>query len=158
MRAFILFREEYEAGRSLFRGVSNEHDISVLTGMMAVNLLKSSGYEVLPVFLPLSGGMKLAKNASRAEDFAEGKRYPAVELSGAALERKGLFRRRTPFDVALNCCHGGMGEDGTLSALLLWYGVPSASPSMELSAAFMDKSLAKLVLKGWGCPSFPPSA
>ena len=60
--------------------------------------------------------MKLAKNASRAEDFAEGKRYPVVGLSGAALERKGLFRRRTPFDVALNCCHGGMGEDGTLSA------------------------------------------
>ena len=100
-----------------FGGVSNEHDISVLTGMMAVNLLKSAGYEVLPVFLPLSGGMTLAKNASRAEDFAEGKRYPVVGLSGAALERRGLFRRRTPFDVALNCCHGGMGEDGTLSAL-----------------------------------------
>lgn len=138
-----------------FGGVSNEHDISVLTGMMAVNLLKSAGYEVLPVFLPLSGGMTLAKNASRAEDFTEEKRYPAVGLSGAALERKGLFRRRTPFDVALNCCHGGMGEDGTLSALLLWHGVPSASPSMELSASFMDKSLAKLVLKGLGLPVLP---
>lgn len=138
-----------------FGGVSNEHDISVLTGMMAVNLLRSAGYEALPVFLPLSGGMTLAKNASRAEDFLEGKRYPAVGLSGAALERRGLFRRRTPFDVALNCCHGGMGEDGTLSALLAFYGVPSASPSMELSAAFMDKSLAKLALKGLGLPVLP---
>ena len=48
-----------------------------------------------------------------------------------------------------------MGEDGTLSALFAFHGVPSASPSMELSAAFMDKSLAKLFLKGLGLPVLP---
>ena len=139
-----------------FGGASNEHEISVLTGMMAVNLLKSAGYEVLPVFLPLSGGMTLAKNASRAEDVAGESRFPAVQLNGPALERKrGIFRKRQPFDVALNCCHGGMGEDGTLAALLAWNKVPSASPSAELSAAFMDKSLCKLAAKGLGLPVLP---
>ena len=40
--------------RSLFRGAfPTSTTISVLTGMMAVNLLKSAGYEVLPVYLPL---------------------------------------------------------------------------------------------------------
>ena len=87
-----------------FGGVSNEHDISVLTGMMAVNLLKGAGYEVLPVFLPLSGGMTLAKNASRAEDFAGEKKFPAVELRGRALiKTRGVFKTTLPFDVALNC-------------------------------------------------------
>lgn len=78
-----------------FGGASNEHEISVLTGMMAVNLLKSAGYEVLPVFLPLSGGMTLAKNASRAEDVAGESRFPAVQLNGPAIERKrGIFRKK----------------------------------------------------------------
>ena len=137
-----------------FGGVSNEHDISVLTGMMAANLLRGAGYEVLPVFLPLSGGMCLATGAERAEAFLNC-RFPAVELKGCSLVRARGFRRRKQFDVALNCCHGGMGEDGTLSALFLWHGVPSASPSMELSAAFMDKCLAKIAARGLGLNVLP---
>ena len=101
-----------------FGGVSNEHDISVLTGMMAVNLLKSAGYEVLPVYLPLSGGMTLAKNASRAEDFAGGRRYalrccPQLlprrhgggrHALGAPLVARGAVR--FPFDGAFGGVHG----------------------------------------------------
>ena len=123
--------------------------------MMAVNLLKSAGYEVLPVFLPLSGGMTLAKNASRAEDFAEGKRYPVVELSGAALERRGLFRRRTPSTLPSIAATAAWGRTARSRRFLPFTGLPSASPSMELSAAFMDKSLAKLFLKGLGLPVLP---
>ncbi len=137
-----------------FGGISNEHEISVLTGMMAAGLLRGAGYEVLPVFLPLEGGMTLAAGAERPEDVTGG-RYPAVTLSGSSLVRVKGFKRRKKFDVALNCCHGGMGEDGTLAALLAWNGVPSASPSMELAAAFMDKSLAKIAAKGLGLPVLP---
>lgn len=136
-----------------FGGVSNEHDISVLTGLMAVNLLKSAGYEVLPVFLPPAGGMALAKDGARAEDFAGEAKFPAVELRGCALVKsRGIFKKKLQFDAALNCCHGGMGEDGTLAALLAFHKVPSASPSMELSAVFMDKSLAKIFARGLGLP------
>ena len=139
-----------------FGGASNEHEISVLTGMMAINLLKSAGYEVLPVFLPLSGGMTLAKNASRAEDVAGESRFPAVQLNGPALERKrGIFRKKQPFDVALNCCHGGMGEDGTLAALLAWAHIPSASPGVPESALFMDKAFTKIAARGLDIPAAP---
>ncbi len=132
-----------------FGGRSNEREISVITGLYCVNLLKSK-VKVLPVYLPFEGGMTLAAGA-RLEDF-RAPNFPAVRLEGRALVRK---RKKYPFDCALNCCHGGAGEDGTLAALLRWNGVPSASPDMPVSAVFMDKTLTKFAAAGMQIPTAP---
>jgi D-alanine-D-alanine ligase len=53
---------------------------------------------------------------------------------------------------ALNCCHGGLGEGGGVSAVLEMQGVPLASPTIAPSAICMDKSLTKLFAKSLNIP------
>lgn len=142
-----------------FGGNSNEREISVITGMYAVNLLRACGdaYRVLPVYLPPEGGFLLGESLRGVEDFRLGapKGVQTVFLvrGGLAYEKKP--KKRIRVDCALNCCHGGAGEGGVLSALLEWHKLPSASPSMAGSAVFLDKSLSKLVLRGLGIPTLP---
>lgn len=143
-----------------FGGDSNEREISVITGMMVVNLLRSTDNRVLPVYLPNGGGMTLAEKAKNVEDFiSPDKKYEKVALlNGALVSLKHPRRKLAAIDCALNCCHGGMGEDGTLSALLAWNKIPSASPDMTLSSVFIDKTIAKCVLRGMGIPVLPSFA
>ena len=134
-----------------FGGNSNEHEISVITGMLCCNLLRSAGYDVLPVYLTrqnamFTGGMRAVKEFRSPSD--RWKRLQFCE-GGLCLE-KG--KKRFPVDVALNCCHGGFGEDGTLSALLKWHRIASASPDVAVSAVFMDKTLTKAAARGMGLP------
>ena len=138
-----------------FGGNSNEHEISVITGMLATNLLRGAEYEVVPVYLPKTGGMVTSQKMRGVEDFRtpEAQKFTPVRLSGNTLVRDmGRGKRVAHIDVALNCCHGGMGEDGTLSALLAWHGVKLASPAMPVSAIFMNKHLSKHAAKGLGLP------
>lgn len=132
-----------------FGGRSNESEVSVITGMLVCNLLRGGSYRVLPVYLPPEGGMVTA-DFRAVEEVVRPKKPPLpVRVEGGTLVRaKGRGRVVARFDVALNCCHGGMGEDGTLSALLAWHGVPLASPAMPESAVFMDKWLTKIAARG----------
>jgi len=133
-----------------FGGRSNEHEISVITGMYAVNLLRGAGYRVLPVYLPREGGMAYA-DARGVKDFADPD-FPPAYLLGSALYSVKKRKKLYDIDCALNCCHGGAGEDGTLSALLEWNGIASASPGIVVSSVFMDKSLGKIAARGLGIP------
>lgn len=137
-----------------FGGKSNEHEISIITGMLAVNLLRER-YRVIPTYITPEGELYASEAMRSIEDFrafSPGK-FPRVMLEGNALV---LFRKRkkkiATVDVALNCCHGGAGEDGTLAALLAWNGVPFASPNVAVSSAFMNKELGKIAAKGLGIP------
>lgn len=134
-----------------FGGASNEHEISVITGMLAVNLLRST-LRVLPVYLPLGGGMRLCEGARGVEDFRKGQseRFPPVVFTEGGLAYAKKPKKKIGVDCALNCCHGGAGEDGTLSSLLVWHGIRSASPPAAPSAVFMDKRLTKIAAKGLG--------
>ena len=136
-----------------FGGKSNEHDISIITGIYAVNLLRGAGYTVYPVYLPREGGMCYMDVDSVKDITGQSKkRVPCYLFEGglwSVKKRKRLFG----VDVALNCCHGGAGEDGTLAALLKWNGIVSASPGIAVSSVFMDKWLGKIALRGLNIPT-----
>lgn len=135
-----------------FGGRSNEHDISIITGMYAVNLLRGAGYEVYPVYLPREGGTCFV-DADGVKDFTEKKKkFTPVYLFEGEIRSVKKNKKLFSVDIALNCCHGGAGEDGTLSSLLKWNKIPSASPETAISAIFMDKSLGKIAAKGLNIP------
>ena len=140
-----------------FGGNSSESEISVITGMYAVNLLRGTRYRVFPVYLPPSGGFLLGEWKG-VEEFAGAVKGTPVTLSGSSLVRAGRKKPCIRIDVALNCCHGGMGEDGTLAALLRWNRIVSASPSVAESALFMDKTLTKIAARGLGIAAAPSIA
>lgn len=137
-----------------FGGNSNEREISVITGMLAVNLLRNTEYNVVPVYLPPAGGM-VTGDFQGPNDFKRGaspKTIP-VRLEGNSLVKAKRGKRIATIDCALNCCHGGMGEDGTLAALIRFHGIPFASPEAPMSAVFMDKTLTKIAVKGLDIPA-----
>ncbi len=143
-----------------FGGKSNEREISVITGMYCANLLKGR-YSVLPVYLRPEGGLLLAEfgvdEFRRAQESGfRGWKEFVFTRGGIASAKKP--KKAVPIDCALNCCHGGDGEGGVLSALLRFYRIPSASPDMPASALFLDKVLAKDFLKGLGIPVLPSFA
>lgn len=134
-----------------FGGRSNEHEISVITGMYATNLLRGAGYTVLPVYLPRGGGMCACEKAHGVDDF-KSPAFPEVRLDGRDVVTKKRGKKIAALDCALNCCHGGAGEDGTLSALLSWNGIKNASPGQAASSVFMHKEYSKIAARGLDIP------
>lgn len=137
-----------------FGGRSSESEVSVITGLLACNLLRSGRDRVVPVYLPPEGGMVTGRLRA-VEDVLARKKLVRVRLAGKTLVREGSGRATARLDAALNCCHGGMGEDGTLAALFAWNGLPSASPALAESAVFMDKWLTKIAARGLSLPVAP---
>lgn len=66
---------------------------------------------------------------------------------------KTRAKNKGKIDAALNCCHGGLGEGGGVSALMQMNEIPLASPELTASGMFMDKTLTKLVAKALNIPA-----
>lgn len=137
-----------------FGGKSNEREISVITGLLAVNLLRDV-YRVVPVYLGEESGVMYTSDEMRSvADFRAPKKFHSVRLEGRKLVRADRRNKTVAvLDAAFICCHGGMGEDGTLSALLDWNGVPNASPGTPVSAVFMNKEFSQIAARGLGIPT-----
>jgi len=58
----------------------------------------------------------------------------------------------SPPDIIINLLHGGAGEDGSLSGLLKWLGIPYIGNSVLSGAVCANKNICKSILKGKGVP------
>ncbi len=139
----------------IFGGVSNENEISVITGTMACNVLKSGGESVLPVYISVGGEIFADESLSDIEVFKDGgydSRPRAIFGDGGAYikSRRGKIKKFIPLSCALNCCHGGACEGGGLCGVFALSGIPFAGAGLFESAAFLDKYYTKLVLSSLG--------
>ena len=135
----------------IFGGVSNENEISVITGTLAANVLKSGGNTVIPLYISQNGESYSADSLADINNF-KGEKYKtaprAIIANGGVyiLNSRGKPKKHMNVDIALNCCHGGSGEGGAICGVCNLAGIPLASAGTFESAAFMDKYLTKLVL------------
>jgi D-alanine-D-alanine ligase len=138
----------------LFGGVSYEREISVLTGVFVLNVLKGE-YDLIPVYIDEFGDFYTSPKMYDLKIFQREhiKNFTKISFTRHGICRYGKGKLLTPVDCALNCCHGGFGEGGGVSALLEMCDIPLASPDMPLSAVFMDKTLTKRLIAGMGIPS-----
>ena len=142
----------------LFGGKSCEREISVLTGVFAVNILQAAGNSVLPVYIHTDGKFYTASGMTDVGFFRSFNRIKTKEIFFyghtvyALNEKKGKIKKIFEVDVALNCCHGGLGEGGGVSALMALQDIPLASPDLTSSGVFMDKCLTKVVMRGLNIP------
>lgn len=144
----------------VFGGRSCENEISVLTGVFVLNLLGREKYRVYPVYLHTDGRWLYSEKFYDLESFKRGDFSDCARVfleSGYLYELKenkgkGKIKRIVKPDCVLNCCHGGLGEGGGVSAVCELNGIALASPSVAPSSAFMDKSLTKIVAAGLGVP------
>lgn len=142
-----------------FGGNSYESEISILTGIFALNLLDKERYTPLPVYIHTDGGMYTSPKMTEVEVFKKGKceSFQRIFFDGgvafALNASKQKVKRLCKVDVALNCCHGGLGEGGGVSALMEWNDIPLASPDLTSSGVFMDKATTKLFVQSLGIPT-----
>ena len=140
-----------------FGGKSCEREISVLTGVFVLNLLDQEKYDVLPVYVAADGRFYTSQKMFDLATFkGKTEKFRPIFFDGGTAydwEKKGKRARKIgQVDVALNCCHGGLGEGGGVSGLMAMQGVAVASPDLTASGIFMDKTMTKIVAKGLGIP------
>lgn len=127
----------------VFGGPSPEHDISILTGLQVARLLASGPHEITSIYWTRSAEWREVPNELEGADFLDGVVPKAIFLTFQLPEgfvRRGRVRDKPlPLDCVINCCHGGPGEDGTLTAMLELAGIRVTGPSSEVSAWSMDK-------------------
>ncbi len=142
----------------VFGGASPEHDISILTGLQCERVLSAAGLEVQPLYWTRTGEWHACARGLEARDFLDGapKDSPRLELrlpSPGFVTKKSLGGVKTmEFDAALNCCHGGAGEDGGLHSLFEQAALPLTGGPASAAALGMDKLAFGAVLRCAGVP------
>jgi D-alanine-D-alanine ligase len=146
-------------------GRSPEHDVSVVTGLQALQALDQSRFDAFVVYVTPQGdwlvGPGLEDRRNYLPDATLRAKLSEVTLdiasggTGRLLPRKtGLFSRRPPaeFDVALLAFHGLCGEDGQFQGLFESANIPYTGMRTLASAVLMDKVATKRILAGTGVP------
>lgn len=147
----------------IFGGPSPEHDVSVLTGLQAARQLSTSGRSVACLYWSKTGSWHQVPADVEAEAFLQGIPRGAQDLTFTAAPQGGFApaagrlgrSRPLALDVAVICCHGGPGEDGTLQAALDLAGVRYAGPTAAGAALGMDKLAFAGVMAAAGLPVLP---
>lgn len=148
----------------IFGGPSPEHDVSVLTGLQAARALVSSGAgTVSGLYWSKAGEWYVVDPGLEASAFVEGVPRGAEPVrlvlgpSGGFESGGGRFGRAkpVPVDVAVVCCHGGPGENGTLQAALDVAGIPYSGPTVAGAALGMDKLAFGALMASAGLPTLP---
>lgn len=149
----------------LFGGPSPEHDVSILTGLQAARALSGPGRNPLALYWSKNAEWFLVDAAAEAEAFVDGVpakaspvRLVAAPGVGFIAGKGGLMGGKDkPLDIsaAVNCCHGGPGEDGSLQAVLDLAGIRYTGPTLAGAALGMDKLAFGNVVVAAGLPSLP---
>jgi len=143
----------------VFGGKSCENEISVLTGVFVLNVLDREKYDPFPIYVHTDGFMYTSKKMNDVNAFKEKKyaHFKRIFVEGGTVyelnEAKKRIKPLAKLDCAINCCHGGLGEGGGVSALMEWNGIPLASPCLTPSGVFLDKCMTKIVMRGLGIPT-----
>ena len=147
----------------IFGGPSPEHDVSVLTGLQAAHELQGAGHAVQALYWSKSAEWFAVDAALEASAFLDGmpKGAQALRLvlgAGGGFESSGgrfSKQKAAEFEVAVVCCHGGPGEDGTLQAALDSAGIPYTGPGVAAAALGMDKLAFGGIMAAAGIAALP---
>jgi D-alanine-D-alanine ligase len=145
----------------LFGGVSVEHDVSILTGITAINSLDEKKYNPIPVYLSRDGRFFTGKSLLDLDSYKNLALKNLIEVCfispNPVLYKKGLNRVKKICDVyaCVNCLHGGMGEDGSISGLMNVINIPTTCSNVLASSVSMDKHFTKIVLKSLNIKHLP---
>ncbi len=132
----------------VFGGASTEHDISIITGMQLAKNLKPK-YNLVKIYFGLDNKFYLADKAEDIAFFKDKQKLnlKAVIFYDGAVYLEHKFKKLFDVECVINCCHGGLGENGDLSAHFNLNKIKCTSASALASHIAMDKHLAKELVK-----------
>ena len=137
----------------VFGGPSDEHDISILTGLQVLHALE----DVVGVYWSKTGEWHQVDPTLEASDYVDGVPGRAKGLSFSAAPGEGFRLKRKPLDIrtVFIACHGGPGEDGTLQGLFDLAGLRYTGPGQAASALGMDKLAFGAAMASAGMKTLP---
>src|ERR1700722_10722858 len=154
-----------------FGGRSPEHDVSIYTGLNALESIDPQRFSAFPVYISLAGEWLVGDALRKRENYLpRGPVYQSLESvtldvcpnpegRGRLLQRRtsGLFQKPKPveFDVALLGLDGSHGEDGAIQGLFQLANVPYTGTRALASNVFMDKAVTKTLLRDAGICLLP---
>ena len=147
----------------VFGGKSAEREISIVTMLQIKNMINSDR-DIVPKFIYYDENgidFYLIDSAKMTGEFFANFRYSDVtkiyfSAGGEVYKSKGKIKRKLfTISAAVNCCHGGGGEDGALAGFMKTLGIPFSSFNHTALGVSMDKNLFRLVMLGAGISVAP---
>ncbi len=139
----------------IFGGISVEHDISIITGVQVLNVLKNSKYNVLPIYITKLGewlsGDKLWDIKSFV-DFSKKGLKKVFPMQNGIKIGKLIGEKELKIDFAYLALHGAKGENGGVQGLMEVCDIPYSSCGVLGSSLCTNKYLAKLLCKSKKIP------
>lgn len=149
-----------------FGGKSLEHDVSILTGLQALNAIDTKKYDAFPVYVARDGvwyyGEELANKRNYNLSAGLKRRLKKVKLPSGVnfnckpyLQTEGGFLckgKKIYFDVALPAFHGTKGEDGGIQGLFEFSGIPYCGPRTLSASILRNKAFAKNIFQATKVP------
>ena len=157
----------------LLGGESEERDVSLASGCQVADALREAGHEVVAldpaegaltredeakilaegvgILPPGLSGTDAESDHSGASDGAKLVDHTEIGPEGRGFALENISDASA--DVVFPALHGGMGEDGTLQALLDLGGISYAGTGMLGSSLAMDKDITKRLLRDAGVPT-----
>lgn len=150
-----------------FGGRSVEHEVSVITGIQAINNIDRNKYDPVPIYMARDGAFWTGEAAGRIEEYSD---IPALLKKCVRVVPVGREGRADlvfyppkrfgkacydTLDAALPAVHGTNVEDGALQGFFRTIGLPFAGCDVEASALGMDKYAMKILFSARGLPVLP---
>jgi len=133
----------------IYGGKSVEHDVSILTALHATKHIMDDA-KVHLVYLTRDNKFLVGRGLSNIDFYS---RYydthtTTKNVQEAFFRNKSVYKRGgirgeshiSKIDCVLNCCHGGVGENGDLAAFFRILGIPITSSPPFSAQKMMSKS------------------
>jgi len=141
-----------------FGGKSPEHEVSVITGLQAIENIDRDAFDVLPIYVSKDGRWFSGPELLKVETYRNLGLIPQKTIQEAVIPsdtQKNLLpivksslnpfkKSETPtIDVILPTFHGGIGESGSFQGMFDIMNIPYVGPSVLGGALSMDKVVMK---------------
>ncbi|MEE9241159.1 MAG: D-alanine--D-alanine ligase family protein [bacterium] len=137
----------------VFGGRSAEHEVSLASAKAIMAELNRDRYEIIPLLVTQKGKWILLPDPEGAA--GDGREVFLPPTPGDASLYSPEGGKVAGADVFFPIIHGTFGEDGTLQGLFELAEVPFVGSGCFSSAASMDKSAAKAIMRAAGLPVLP---
>jgi len=152
-----------------FGGVSPEHEVSVITAMQAINALKETSYNLVPLYVSKEGTWHTGEYLLELDHYEDLDKLTSNTLPCTfshdeygkpvlkETRKRNLFSslKTYPIYSVLVSFHGSGGENGAFQGICDFYNVPYTGCNILSSALGMDKVLAKQFCQNQGIPVVP---
>jgi len=144
----------------IFGGPTPEHDISILTGLLALRELEKTSKDVVGIYWTKTGSFFSVAVGVEAESFLDGVPKGSNEITLRVGDKGGFYEtgrkeRLIELEAVVVCLHGGPGEDGTIQGVLDLAGIAYSGPSVAGAALGMDKWAFGSVVSAAGLSTLP---